>query len=54
LFKRDENTGKTLLSIRNLHFNITFVKKMREAIENDAFLEFKKEFFENSDYPLKN
>ncbi|MGM0640428.1 MAG: tRNA guanosine(34) transglycosylase Tgt [Thermotogota bacterium] len=54
LFKRNENTGKTLLSIHNLYFNINFVKKMREAIENDAFLDFKKEFFENSDYPLEN
>lgn len=54
LFKRNENTGKTLLSIHNLHFNINFVKKMRDTIENDAFLDFKKEFFENSDYPLEN
>ncbi|UYO99715.1 tRNA guanosine(34) transglycosylase Tgt [Oceanotoga sp. DSM 15011] len=54
LLKRDEMLGKTLISIHNLYFNIHLIHKMREAIENDSFLDFKKEFFSNSTYPLQN
>ncbi len=54
LFKRDEILGKMLLSIHNLHFNISLVKDMRKAIEEDRFLQFKKQFFEVSGYQLKN
>lgn len=54
LYKRDELLAKTLISIHNLHFNISFVKAMRKAIEEDRFKEFKEEFFKTSTYPLRN
>jgi queuine tRNA-ribosyltransferase len=54
LLKREEMLGKTLISIHNLFFNISMVKKMRESIENDCFRNFKKEFFEISSYPMEN
>lgn len=54
LLKREEILGKILISIHNLYFNISLVKEMRRAIENDEFINFKKKFFETSDYPLQN
>jgi queuine tRNA-ribosyltransferase len=40
LFKVNESTGGTLLSIHNIHFLIDLVSQVREAITNDSLLEF--------------
>lgn len=47
LFKAEEIFGLRLLSIHNLHFLLDFAKKIREAIEQDCFGEFRKEFWDN-------
>ena len=47
LFKAEEIFGLRLLSIHNLHFLLDFTKKIREAIEQDAFGEFRKEFWDH-------
>ena len=47
LFKAEEIFGLRLLSIHNLHFLLHFTKKIREAIEQDRFQEFRKAFWDN-------
>ena len=47
LIKTDEIFGGRLLSIHNLHFLARLTEKIREAIWQDRFLDFKKEFLEN-------
>ncbi|MFC1805244.1 tRNA guanosine(34) transglycosylase Tgt [Candidatus Omnitrophota bacterium] len=44
LFNTDEILGLMLLSLHNLHFYIDFMKKLRAAIRQDKFLEFKRGF----------
>ncbi len=44
LMKCDETFGATLLSIHNIRFLIRLTEKMREAIKNDQFAEFREEF----------
>ena len=44
LFKTDEITAKVLASIHNEHFVVTTVDRIREALLNDTFDEYKKEF----------
>jgi queuine tRNA-ribosyltransferase len=44
LFRADEMLAGTLASIHNLHFILRLVEKMREAILEGNFLEYKKEF----------
>ena len=46
LFKADEMLSSMLLSNHNLHFLINMMGKIREAIEEDRFLEYKKEFYD--------
>ena len=46
LFKCDEGLGKRLVSIHNLRFLLKLSEDMRKAIQEDRFLEFKKEFME--------
>lgn len=46
LMKCDETFGATLLSIHNIRFLIRLTEKMREAIKNDRFEEFKEKFLE--------
>ncbi len=46
LFKADEMLSSMLLSNHNLHFLINMMGKIRDAIENDRFLEYKKEFYD--------
>lgn len=43
----DEILGARLLSLHNIRFTLTMMEKMREAINNDRFLEYKKEFYKN-------
>lgn len=47
LIKAKEILASRLLSWHNLHFSIRLMEKMREAILQDCFLDFRKEFFQN-------
>lgn len=44
LFRVDEITGKVLASIHNEHFVVSVVEKIREALANGDFADYKKEF----------
>ncbi|MDO8569508.1 MAG: tRNA guanosine(34) transglycosylase Tgt [bacterium] len=44
LYRAHEMLGGTLGSMHNLYFIINLIKRMRESILDDTFLEFKKEF----------
>ena len=47
LFRAKEMLGATLASIHNVYFITNLVKQMREAILEDNFFEFKKEFLDS-------
>jgi queuine tRNA-ribosyltransferase len=47
LFNCDELLGLRLVSLHNIHFYLELMRKTREAISEDRFLEFKKEFLSN-------
>ena len=47
LIKAKEPLADQLLSIHNLYFLTKLVEKIRIEIENDSFLDFKKEFYKN-------
>ena len=47
LVKCNEILGARLLSLHNIKFTLDMMDKIREAINNDRFLEYKKEFYEN-------
>ncbi|MGN0787835.1 MAG: tRNA guanosine(34) transglycosylase Tgt [Candidatus Onthoplasma sp.] len=42
----NEILGARLLSIHNIRFSLNMMEKMRNAINNDRFLQFKQEFYE--------
>lgn len=44
LFNANEMLGLVLLSLHNLHFFLTLMQKIRQAIKGNYFLEFKKDF----------
>ncbi|MGD0336962.1 MAG: tRNA guanosine(34) transglycosylase Tgt [Candidatus Omnitrophota bacterium] len=44
LFNTDEILGLRLVSLHNIHFYLELMRKAREAINQDRFREFKKEF----------
>ncbi|HKK95525.1 MAG TPA: tRNA guanosine(34) transglycosylase Tgt [Anaerovoracaceae bacterium] len=46
LFKADEMLSAMLLSNHNLYFLINMMKNIRTSIEEDRFLEYKKEFYD--------
>lgn len=46
LYKCEEGLGKRLLSLHNLRFLLKLSEDMRKAIQEDRFLEFKKEFMD--------
>ena len=46
LFKNEEILSSMLLSEHNLHFLVHTMEEIRKAIEEDRFLEYKKEFYE--------
>lgn len=50
LFKNDEILSSMLLSEHNIHFLVNTMSKMRKAIEEDRFVEFKKEFYDKYGY----
>jgi queuine tRNA-ribosyltransferase len=47
LFRAKEMLGATLASIHNVYFITNLIKKMRQAILDDKFEEYKKEFLSN-------
>lgn len=47
LIKSDETFGFRLTTIHNLHFLITLMKRVRQAILQDRLLDFRREFFES-------
>lgn len=47
LFNADEILGLRLVSLHNIHFYLELMRKVREAISQDRFIEFKKEFLIN-------
>ena len=52
LVKAEEILAARLISIHNIHFLQNLMKNIRQAIKEDRFLEFKKEFYEK--YGLNN
>lgn len=46
LFKTNEILSSMLLTQHNLHFLINLMKNVRKAIEEDRYIQFKKEFYE--------
>ena len=46
LFNAGEILGARLVSLHNLRFLINLMAKVRDAINNDRFLDFRKEFYE--------
>lgn len=47
LLKTDEILGLRLTTMHNLHFLIDFMKRMRQAIIEERFVEFRQEFWAN-------
>ena len=47
LFKAEEVFALRLLTIHNLHFLLDFSRRIREAIANDTFPEFRERFLQN-------
>jgi len=47
LFNTDELLGLRLVSLHNVHFFLEMMRKAREAIKLDRFIEFKNEFLNN-------
>ncbi len=45
LFKANEMLGQRLLSIHNVNYLITLTKRIRQALKEDRFLEFKEEVY---------
>lgn len=52
LIKAEEILGQRLITIHNTHFLLNLMANIRQAIKEDRFLEFKKEFYEK--YGLNN
>jgi len=46
LFKADEILSSMLMTNHNLHFLVNTMKNIRKSIEEDRFLEYKKEFYD--------
>jgi queuine tRNA-ribosyltransferase len=46
LFKANEMLGQRLLSIHNVNYLITLTKRIRQALKEDRFLEFKEEVYQ--------
>ena len=49
LLKADEITGGRLASIHNLRFLIRMMEEIRQAIQEDRFLDYRREFYEKYD-----
>ena len=49
LFKAGEITGARLASIHNLRFLLRLMEEIRDAIANDRFLDYRREFYDRYD-----
>ena len=47
LFKADEKLSSMLMTNHNLHFLVKTMQNIRKSIEEDRFLEYKKEFYDS-------
>ena len=47
LFKADEILSSMLMTNHNIHFLVNTMKNIRKSIEEDRFLEYKKEFYDS-------
>ena len=47
LFNTEEILGLQLVSLHNIYFYLELMRKIRQAIKNDRFIEFKKNFLSN-------
>ncbi|MCM8796891.1 MAG: tRNA guanosine(34) transglycosylase Tgt [Candidatus Omnitrophica bacterium] len=54
LFNTDEMLGLRLVSLHNVYFYLELMRRAREAINQDAFTEFKKDFFDKYNTKLNN
>ena len=56
LYKSNEILSSMLLSEHNLHFLVHTMKNIRKALEEDRFIEYKREFYSKYDdyYKLLN
>ncbi len=54
LVKMNEILGVRLLSIHNLRFLTRLMEQVREAIENDRLLDFRKEFYKKYGYEIED
>ena len=54
LIRANEGLGMRLMSIHNLRFLINLTKQIREAINNDRYLDFLEEIYEKYDLNLEN
>ena len=52
LFKTGELLGLRLATWHNLHFLISLMADIRQAIMDDRLLDFRKEFFTRYGYPV--
>lgn len=50
LIKRNEILGVRLTTYHNLYFMLDLAEKIREALRNDNFIEFREEFYHNYDF----
>ena len=54
LVKCNEILGARLLSLHNLRFSLKLMEKIRDAINNDRLLDFRKEFYAKTGYNKEN
>ncbi|MDI6759038.1 MAG: tRNA guanosine(34) transglycosylase Tgt [Candidatus Omnitrophota bacterium] len=54
LFNTEEILGMRLVSLHNIHFYLDLMRKIRKAIQQDGFAEFKKEFLNNYNHYCPN
>ncbi|MCX5696427.1 MAG: tRNA guanosine(34) transglycosylase Tgt, partial [Candidatus Omnitrophica bacterium] len=52
LFNADEILGLRLVSLHNVQFFLRIMRDTREAIAQDRFTEFRKEFLEKYNAPV--
>ena len=50
LIKRNEILGVRLTTYHNLYFMLDLAERIREALRNDNFIEFREEFYHNYDF----
>ena len=51
LFKSNEILGMRVLTLQNLGYLKHLMNEIRQAIKEDRLLDFKEEFYKNTNYP---